>query len=209
MKTEVTKMNSFKMISRIFLLAVIVVIAASCEEESMEGPSKQAMAYQESDEASELNARRPNVPSIAEIAIDNGFSELVSALSYVDTELDAGLVDLFLNGSDQYTVFAPTNAAFSALYGALNVNAITDLPAELVLDVLQYHVTRGRRSSNSVVPPTNHQERFVRTLLGEEFYVNSDAMIEAIGNTANIVAADIPASNGIVHVIDAVILPIE
>jgi len=145
--------------------------------------------------------------SIAEIAIANGnFTELVAALQYVDQQLNAGLVDLLLNGKDQYTVFAPTDMAFNDLYAATGVIGITDLPAQLVLDVLTYHVTEGRRKSNSVVP--KNKPRNIETLLtGASFDVDNTAMITAVGNTANIVAADISASNGIIHVIDAVILP--
>ncbi|UJH92159.1 fasciclin domain-containing protein [Antarcticibacterium sp. 1MA-6-2] len=120
------------------------------------------------------------------------------------------LVDLFLNGKDQYTVFAPTDEAFMNLYEALGpeVDEITDLPAELVLSVLQYHVTEGRRASNSVVPKRNM--RTIETLLeGTTFKVAPDLQITAIGNTGNIVAADISASNGIIHIIDTVLLPIN
>lgn len=146
--------------------------------------------------------------SIAEFAIGAGFSELVAALTYVDEELDAGLVDLFLNGTDQYTVFAPTNDAFEALYQALEIDGITDLPAELVFDVLLYHVTEGRRAANSVVPPV--RPRVVTTLLGETFTVNSDAVITDIaGQTVNIEEPNISASNGMIHVIDTVLLPLE
>jgi len=152
-------------------------------------------------------ANKPGDQSIASIAIGAGFTELVGALSYVDDELDAGLVDLFLNGTDQYTVFAPTNDAFLALYEAFEVDEITEIDAGLVLDVLFYHVTEGRRASNSVVPPM--KPRKIETLLGVSFSVDRDAMITAVGNTAYIVAPDISASNGIIHVIDAVILPIE
>lgn len=127
---------------------------------------------------------------------------------YVDEELNAGLVNLFLNGKDQYTVFAPTDAAFNNLYSALNITSIRDLPAPLVLSVLQYHVTEGRRASNSVVPKNG--TRSITTLLTDAtFSVWPNLQIEAIGNTANIVAADISASNGIIHVIDNVILPIK
>jgi uncharacterized surface protein with fasciclin (FAS1) repeats len=156
-------------------------------------------------ELTEKNA--PGTQPIAQIAIDAGFSELVSALAYVDAELNAGLVNLFLNGTDQYTVFAPTNQAFLNLYGALGVDSIDDLPADLVLDVLLYHVVEGRRSSNSVVPKRN--TRNISTLLGVNFTVNPQAQITAVGNTANIVTANISASNGVIHVIDAVILPIN
>lgn len=149
----------------------------------------------------------PGNDPIAVIAIEGGFNELVEALSYVDSELDAGLVNLFLNGKDQYTVFAPTDDAFMALYDALGISDITDLDASLVLDVLLYHVTDGRRASNSVVPRRNY--RTIETLLGATFQVTPDAQIMAIGNSANIIAADISASNGVIHVIDQVILPIE
>jgi uncharacterized surface protein with fasciclin (FAS1) repeats len=149
----------------------------------------------------------PGTQPIAQIAIDAGFSELVGALAYVDAELNAGLVDLFLNGTDQYTVFAPTNEAFVNLYAALGIDSIDDLPAELVLDVLLYHVVEGRRSANSVVPKKN--TRNISTLLGVNFTVNPQAQITAVGNTASIVAADISASNGVIHVINTVILPIN
>jgi uncharacterized surface protein with fasciclin (FAS1) repeats len=153
-------------------------------------------------------APAPGSDSIAEIAIDAGFTELVGALVYVDEELDAGLVDLFLNGTDQYTVFAPTNEAFENLYTALGIGGITDLPAELVLDVLLYHVTEGRRAANSVVPPV--RPRVITTLLGATFTVDRDALIADIaGQEAGILAANISSSNGIIHVIDTVILPLE
>jgi len=149
----------------------------------------------------------PGTDSIAEIAIAAGFDELVGALVYVDDELGAGLVDLFLNGTDQYTVFAPTNEAFEGLYTLLGIDGITDLPPELVLNVLLYHVTEGRRAANSVVPPV--RPRVITTLLGATFTVDRTATItDLAGQQANIVSPNISASNGIIHVIDTVILPL-
>jgi uncharacterized surface protein with fasciclin (FAS1) repeats len=152
-------------------------------------------------------APAPGSDSIAEIASDAGFTELVGALAYVDDELDAGLVDLFLDGRDQYTVFAPTNEAFEDLYDFLGINEISDLPPELVLDVLLYHVTEGRRAANSVVPPRN--PRTVTTLLGASFSVdNTGAITDLFGQEAAIVAPNISANNGIIHVVDTVLLPL-
>jgi len=152
---------------------------------------------------------------IAAIAIDQGFGELVGALTYVDQELDAGLVDLFLEGRDQYTVFAPTDEAFEELYGLLSVvlgstvDEITDLPAPVVLDVLLYHVTEGRRAANSVVP--RNRERTITSLLGETFAVRSDLTIRdgltGLRDDAAITSPNISASNGIIHVISQVIVP--
>jgi transforming growth factor-beta-induced protein len=200
-------MKTFKMNPRIFALVALVgiaVVTVSCNKE------EDATPYGTTEKETLKNgngAPAPGDTPIAQIAIDAGFSELVGALSYVDQELNTGLVDLFMNGTDQYTVFAPTNDAFFALYGALGITGISDLPAELVRDVLFYHVTEGRRAANSVVPKNN--TRTIETLLGETFSVNPQAMITAIGNTANITTPNISASNGIIHIIDAVILPIE
>jgi uncharacterized surface protein with fasciclin (FAS1) repeats len=199
-------MKNLKFNSRLLILSAIIgitVFATSCSKDQDVAPSSSSSA----DVLKNGNgAPAPGTLSIAQIAINEGFSELVAALTYVDAELNAGLVELFLNGTDQYTVFAPTNEAFFALYGALGVDEITDLPAELVLDVLLYHVTEGRRAANSVVPKKGL--RTIETLLEETFTVNPQAMITAIGNTAYITTPNISASNGIIHVIDAVILPI-
>lgn len=180
------------------------IFMTSCSKEEMASP---ATTTQMSDVRSANSAPERGTQPIATIAINAGFSELVGALTYVDTALNAGLVDLFLNGTDQYTVFAPTNEAFQNLYTALGVTAITDLPATLVRDVLLYHVVEGRRAANSVVPRNGN--RTITTLLGATFTVNPQLQITAVGNTANISSANISASNGIIHVIDAVILPIN
>src|SRR6187200_434012 len=108
------------------LLLTFVIAGTSCQ--------KQISTTDEASREVEMNRNKPGTTPIAQIAIDNGFTQLVAALMYVDEELNAGLVDLFMNGKDQYTVFAPTDAAFEALYAALSkpgavVDDIRDLPA--------------------------------------------------------------------------------
>jgi uncharacterized surface protein with fasciclin (FAS1) repeats len=179
------------------LIALVLVAGTGCQKE-----------ISTANRTPETLARTPEKTdqSIAGIAISNGFSELVAALSYVDDKLDAGLVNLFLNGKDQYTVFAPTNAAFQELYGILGVDNITEVAPETVLAVLQYHVTDGRRAANSVVPKNG--SRTITTLLpGASFNVGSNLVITANKSTATITGYDLSASNGIVHVIDHVLLP--
>lgn len=202
------------------VLSAFALFAFSCQTEDLGTPDDitSASLYQILEANSDGNANkasgaRQGAPkkgdqSIAAIAIANGsFNELVDALLYVDEELNAGLVDLFLNGKDQYTVFAPTDSAFSNLYSALEINSIRDLPADLVLNVLLYHVTDGRRASNSVLPKNG--SKTIETLLGATFSVDTSGMITAGNSSANIVldAYDISASNGIIHVIDSVLLP--
>jgi uncharacterized surface protein with fasciclin (FAS1) repeats len=194
---------------RSFILMGIVstvFLTASCDKNDDESYPESEM---EDSVLKSSKAVKKGDLSIAEIAlIDDGeFDELVAALQYVDDELDAGLVDLFLNGTDQFTVFAPTDAAFEALYVTLEVNDITQVDAQTVLNVLLYHVTEGRRAANSVVPKNN--TRTIETLLdGATFSVDTSGKIWAVGNYAMITSANISASNGIIHVIDTVILPI-
>jgi uncharacterized surface protein with fasciclin (FAS1) repeats len=74
--------------------------------------------------------------------------------------------------------------------------------------VVSYHVTRGRRAAVSVVPP--RMDRKIRTMLkGATFSVSSAGGITAVGSTATIALADVSASNGIIHVVDAVLLPVD
>jgi len=198
-----------KLNMRVLAFAGILAIALfsiSCEKET----DDYAPTSYETGDLKAGKAVKKGDMSIAEIALadDGEFDELVSALVFVDTELGTGLVDMFLNGKDQYTVFAPTDAAFEALYETLGVNNITEVDPQTVLNVLLYHVTEGRRAANSVVP--KNSPRTISTLLeGATFMVDSDGMIWAVGNQAMIVNANISASNGIIHVIDNVILPIS
>lgn len=170
----------------------------------------------------------PGGDSIAEIVIaaneDDAaeFTLLLDAIGYIDeTNPDSALIAGLFN-DDQFTVFAPTDAAFTALVGALAGDldqgildnegpfaAIDDLlGAGTVEAVVSYHVTEGRRASISVLPRKG--ERTIETLLEDAaFSVDSGGAITAVGNSATIVDADTSASNGIIHFIDTLILPIE
>jgi uncharacterized surface protein with fasciclin (FAS1) repeats len=144
---------------------------------------------------------RASAGSIAEIAAGTpDVSTLVAALD------KAGLVGTF-EGVRHYTVFAPTNAAFDAAAAALlgagrtGPDLVEALDVETLTAVLTYHVTNGDRRATSVVAAGS-----LRMLDGHETTIavqDGSATIDG----ATIVAADIVASNGIVHVIDAVILP--
>lgn len=223
MKKEILKrtMNSRNLVlTGITALAIFLVSCEKSEYDPMEAEAlKRAEASSNAADAKKAPAKGDL--SIGAIAIDAAtneenplypqFTQLVAALAHASTpELD--LVDLFVNGTDQYTVFAPVDDAFFALYDALgpDVDEISDLPADLVRDVLLYHVTEGRRASNSVVPP--RMPRQIETLLGLSFMVTTDPMIDAIGSDASFVSfdlIDISASNGIIHVIDTVLLHFE
>lgn len=133
-------------------------------------------------------------PSVVDIAIANdNFSILVSAV------VKAGLVDA-LNAEGPLTVFAPTNDAFEALFTELGVSGIDDLTAEQLIPILTYHVVPGNILSSAL---SNGE---VATL-NEGNNITVDLSSEVMVNESNVVAADIQGANGVVHVIDKVLLP--
>jgi len=192
----------------IFLALFIVT---SCNQDSMD--ASQDMFKREN------NFNKPGDKTIFDLAVASNLTELYGAILYVDSEMGTNLEAAIKSNEVQLTVFAPTNEAFVNLLAFLDANRpetiddITDIPAPIVLAVLQYHLTDGRRGSNSVVPKKNMKT--IETFLeGATFDVDKFAIIHAAGgNTAQIGAGqglfDISASNGIVHVIDTVILPLE
>jgi len=132
--------------------------------------------------------------TIAAIASGNeDFSILVSALSAAD------LVETF-QGEGDFTVFAPTNAAFEALPAGTLDALLAD--TEALTAVLTYHVLANNVASTALAQGKN----FAATLQGDNVVVHAaDSGVTV--NGANVVIADIAASNGIIHAIDAVILP--
>jgi len=106
-----------------------------------------------------------------------------------------------LSGNGQFTVFAPTDAAFAAL-GLTPANIGTALPQPVLTDILLYHVARGRRDSTDVVSSDR-----LRMLNGSFLLQSGGVLTDNQNRTANIIVTDVPAANGIIHVIDAVVLP--
>jgi uncharacterized surface protein with fasciclin (FAS1) repeats len=129
--------------------------------------------------------------TIVDVAVAaDGFDVLVAAVQ------EAGLVDA-LSGNRQLTVFAPTDEAFND--AGITVDNVDSLDDKFLLDVLTYHVVPGRRKEKSIVG-----EDQVPTLNGAKVAVDG---IDLNDGQAEIVATDIEASNGFVHVIDGVLLP--
>lgn len=137
----------------------------------------------------------PEVPAtVVDIALSNGdFSMLVSLLQKAD------LVGA-LQGEGPFTVFAPTNAAFDKLLAALNISASDLMNQPDLAKVLLYHVVSGNVMSTDLSDGLK-----APTLNGEslEFDLSSGVMV----NQSNVVSADIKAGNGVVHVIDTILVP--
>ncbi|MEJ2289808.1 MAG: fasciclin domain-containing protein [Deinococcales bacterium] len=131
--------------------------------------------------------------TIVDVAASNpDFSTLVTAVT------EAGLVDT-LNSEGPFTVFAPTNEAFAALpEGQLDALLANK---EQLAAVLTYHVGAGKVMAADVVNLTS-----ATSVQGEPITITVSADGVKV-NDANVTATDIEASNGVIHVIDKVILP--
>ncbi len=133
-------------------------------------------------------------PSVVNIAIDNeNFTTLVDAV------VKAGLVDA-LSAEGPFTIFAPTNAAFNDLFNTLGISGIEDLSAEQLVPILTYHVVPGN------VLSTDLENGEVNTL-NSTSKISVDLSSGVKINNSNVVAADIQGTNGVVHVIDKVLIP--
>jgi len=129
---------------------------------------------------------------IVDTAVEAGtFQTLVAAVTA------AGLVDT-LKGEGPFTVFAPTDEAFAALPEGTVEGLLADIPA--LTEVLTYHVVAGKVMSADLTDGMTASTVQGGTIT---FKLGNGVMV----NDASVVAADIEASNGVIHVIDKVILP--
>lgn len=131
-------------------------------------------------------------PSITEIAaLNSQFSTLVGALQA--TGLDATL-----DGDGEFTVFAPTNDAFDAL----PEGTLESLSEEQLEGILLYHALGAEVLSGQL-----ESEQTVETIGGENLFITAGSAGVTVNGTASVTTADIEARNGVIHVIDNVILP--
>ncbi len=130
--------------------------------------------------------------NIVETAVGAGtFNTLVAAVTA------AGLVET-LSSEGPFTVFAPTDEAFAALPAGTVEGLLADIPA--LTKVLTYHVVAGKVMAADVVTLTS-----ATTLEGSNVTIDASNGVKV--NGANVVATDIECDNGVIHVVDAVLLP--
>ena len=137
----------------------------------------------------------PETRTIVDIAVEDGrFTTLVAALDA------AGLVEA-LQAEGPFTVFAPTDEAFAALPDGTVEGLLADTDA--LTKVLLYHVVDGKVMAAQVIDLDGQE---VQTLSGDNVLVMIDGETVKI-NEAQVIIPDVEASNGVIHVIDAVLVP--
>lgn len=204
LKSIIKALGLLKSGFNVLLFAMLVLVNLSCNSDDVES-------------VVEASTTQPNdVPqtsvSISEIIFQNGFQEFSQALQYVNEELYTALLEIFATGTDPHTVFIPTDEAFYKLYDCLGMKTkdISEINNPgFVRDILLYHVVRQRYTLDSLIQ--SDQDINVKTYYGELLTVKSDGSIESIVNSSfiDLNKSNKFASNGIVHVINDVLLPVE
>jgi transforming growth factor-beta-induced protein len=134
--------------------------------------------------------------TIVDIAVaDERFSTLVAAV------LAADLAET-LSGEGPFTVFAPTNDAFAALPAGTVESLLLPENKQALIDILLYHVVAGKVMAADVIGLTS-----APTVLGKDITITVRDGKVYLNDTVEVIITDIEASNGVIHVIDAVLLP--
>lgn len=142
-----------------------------------------------------LSAAAANAANIVEVAKDAGqFKTLLTAAKA------AGLAPV-LAGKGPYTVFAPTDAAFAKLPKGTVQSLLKPENKHKLAALLKYHVVAGEIEVADIKPGRSH----VKTVAGKSVTVRKHGGVRV--NNAKVVAADVKADNGVIHVIDKVLLP--
>jgi len=176
-----------KTLAAIAVASVFALAACGDDENSAKTTTTEAT------ETTETTAMTEEPGTIVEVAQGNDdFSTLVAAI------VAAGLGDA-LSGEGPFTVFAPTNAAFEALPEGLLEKLLLPENKDVLTAILTYHVVSGKVMAADVTAGD------VATLEGSTIAITTDNGVMI--NDATVTATDVEASNGVIHVIDQVIVP--
>ncbi len=189
---------------RITSLAVVALVMASCGD----GKKKDEMVdATDSTEVAVDSTEAVAATTIVDVAAGNpDFSTLVAAVQA------AGLVET-LSGDGPFTVFAPTNAAFDKLPAGTVDGLLKPENVEKLKGLLTYHVLAGKFDAAAVTDAiTQGNGKYtITTVQGQKIDLSIKdgkvVLTDANGKTSTVVAADVAASNGVIHAIDSVVMP--
>jgi len=183
-------MKRFSMFA-ILLVVASLVMAACAPAATPEPPKPQPTAMPEPTATPE-----PMMKDIVDTAVADGrFTTLVAAVGAAE------LVET-LKGEGPFTVFAPTDDAFAALPAGTVDELLKPENKQKLTDILLYHVGSGKVMAQAVVGMTS-----APTVLGKDVTITVKDGKVFLNDTVQVIITDIEASNGVIHVIDAVLLP--
>ena len=182
----------------LFGMLVLILVLAACAPQATPTAAPTA-APTSMPEPTAAPTEAPAAQSIVDIASsDERFSTLVAAVQA------AGLADT-LKGEGPFTVFAPTNDAFAALPAGTVDNLLLPENKQQLTDILLYHVVPGKVMASDVAALNGKMAD--TALEGKQIAIKTDMGNVYLNDNVKVVTTDIEAGNGVIHVIDAVLLP--
>lgn len=189
-------------------MAVIASIAfTSCKDNEKSESEEATMTEEVAMENAEMEEEAPEQQNIAEIAMSNdNFSTLVTAVQAAD------LAET-LSSEGPFTVFAPTNDAFAKLPEGTVATLTQPENKEKLSGILTYHVVSGEYMAEDVIKAINDNggSFTIPTVQGGSLTATLDngkvVLTDATGAKSTVVMTDVDASNGVIHAIDAVVMP--
>lgn len=190
-----------KLIKSLTVLTLAGAMFASC------GKAKEEETVVEEPVVEEVAPEVVETPNIVGVASANAdFSTLVAAVGAAE------LVET-LSGEGPFTVFAPNNAAFDKLPAGTVDTLLKPESKDLLTSVLTYHVVAGKFEAAAVIEAINSNKgKFeVTTVQGQKITLSlvdgNVVLTDAKGGKATVILADVAAANGVIHAIDAVVMP--
>jgi transforming growth factor-beta-induced protein len=178
-----------------FVFVVLAMVLAACGAQATPSPEATVMP-----EPTAVPTEMPEMPkTIVDIAVADGrFTTLVAAVQA------AGLVDT-LNSAGPFTVFAPTDDAFAALPAGTLDSLLLPENKQQLTDILLYHVVPSKVMASDVVGLDGQSAE--TALAGKSINIKVDGDKVILNDNVNVIITDVEASNGVIHVVDAVLLP--
>ncbi|MEY8021824.1 fasciclin domain-containing protein [Muriicola sp. SD30] len=195
-----------RILSTIMLAGLMMISCGEAKKEKDNTEEAVEMASTEMETTAEETMVTETIVGVA--SGNENFSTLVAAVQAAD------LVGT-LSSDGPFTVFAPTNDSFAKLPEGTVESLLQPQNKAALINLLTYHVVAGEFSAAAVVEAINNNDgSFVaETVQGDKITLTLDGenvkLIDAQGNASMVIMADVPASNGVIHAIDAVVMPAE
>ena len=195
-----------KVLNAFILMGLLLI---SCGESKKDKENTEEMAETEMTDTYAEAETETSVETIVGVASGNeNFSTLVAAVQAAD------LVGT-LSSEGPFTVFAPTNDSFEKLPEGTVESLLKPENKAGLINLLTYHVVSGQYPASAVIEAinSNNGSFVVETVQGGKITLSLEGenvkLVDAKGNASLVIMADVPASNGVIHAIDAVIMPAE
>ncbi len=187
---------------------MMVLLVTACGEKKEKATTDEAVDTEMAEMEETMEETMPTETIVGVASSNDSFSTLVAAVGAAD------LVGTL--GSDgPFTVFAPTNESFEKLPVGTVEGLLKPENKAALINLLTYHVVSGNYPAAAVVEAINANDGsfVVETVQGGIITLSLDGesvvLTDAKGNTATVIIADVPASNGVIHAIDTVIMPAD